>query len=250
MSGHSKWSTIKRQKETKDKARGKLFSKLAKAISVAVKTGGGADPDSNYKLRIAIDAARQASMPKQNIERAISRSDTESESIEEVFYEGFGPSGIAVIVKVATDNRNRTGQEIKNVFERAGGNLAGPGSVSFNFESKGMILVKKGSDVEQQMLKLIDLGVEEMEESEDGIEIFTNPQELFNFSQKLEEAGFVIIKSELIEKPRNFIKIEDIEVAKKVLNFLDNLEEHEDVQDVYTNFDIPDALYSQIGLSQ
>jgi YebC/PmpR family DNA-binding regulatory protein len=185
-------------------------------------------------------------MPKQNIERAISKSAAESENIEEVLYEGFGPSGVAIMVKAATDNRNRTGQEIKNIFERAGGRLAGPGPVSFNFDSKGMILVKKEANLEQQMLKLIDLGVEEMEESGDGIEIFTAPQELFEFSKKLEESGFVIIKSEIIEKPKNFVKIEDLDSAQKVLSFLDNLEEHEDVQDIYANFDIPENLYSQI----
>lgn len=142
MSGHSKWSTIKRKKETSDAARGKLFSKLSRAISIAVKTGGGPDPSSNSKLKVAIDAAKSANMPKINTERAISRGGGK-DNLEEITYEGFGPLSIGVLVEVTTDNRNRSGQDIKVLFEKGGGRLGGPGSVSHNFESKGLLLVKK-----------------------------------------------------------------------------------------------------------
>src|SRR3989344_6041026 len=150
MSGHSKWATIHRSKEVKDAKRGNLFAKMGRAISIAVKAGGGPDPSANFKLRVAIEKARAADMPKENIERAIAKA-SEGGALEEVTYEGFGPGGIGVIVEAATDNKNRTAQEIKNAFERGGGNLAGPGSVSFNFEQKGFLLVKKTDKPDEQM---------------------------------------------------------------------------------------------------
>lgn len=236
MSGHSKWSTIKRQKEAKDAARGQVFSKLSRAISVAVKAGGGENPDSNAKLRMAIDAARAANMPKDNIERAISRAKQATESIEEVVYEGFGPGGIGIIVDAATDNRNRTGQEIKNIFDKGGGSFA-PGAVTHNFEHKGFILVKKKENKEKMILDLIDLGVEEFEESEDGIEVYTAANELFEKKSAIEKKGFKVEEESLIKKPKNKVALKERE-AQKALNLLENLEEHEDVQGVYTNADI------------
>lgn len=178
MSGHSHYATIKRQKESKDAARGNIFSKLTRAIQIAVKTGGGPDPDSNSKLRVVMEKAGAANMPKENIERAILKASSEAENVEEATYEGFGPSGVSIIVVTATDNRNRTGQELKNLFERAGGSLAGPGAVSFNFENKGFMLVQKTANPESQILTLIDLGVEEVEETEDGIEVYVSPDKL------------------------------------------------------------------------
>lgn len=245
MSGHSKWSTIKRQKEANDAARGQLFSKLARAISIAVKTGGGENPDTNHKLRMAIDKARANNMPKVNIERAISKG-TGGGALEEVTYEGFGPAGIAVIVEVATDNRNRTGQEIKNLFERGGGRLAGPGAVSFNFEPKGLLVIEKKADSDEQMLALIDLGVEEIEEMEDGIEVYVESGNLSDLKKKLEEQGFKITSSELVRKPKNFQVISDKETASKILSFLDNLEEQDDAQKVFANFDIPEEIIKEI----
>ncbi len=244
MSGHSHYATIKRQKEAKDAVRGNLFSKLAKAITIAVKAGGGPDPTSNFKLRMVMDAARAANMPKDNIERAISKA-SGPESLEEVTYEGYGPSGVAVVVEAATDNRNRTGQEIKNIFERGGGNLAGPGAVSFNFEPKGLLLVEKGSDPQSQMLSMIDLGVEDVEETADAIEVYVAQDKLADVRQRLTEAGFNVTSFEHYLKPKNLQPVTDPKEAGKVLSFLDSLEALEDVQKVHANVDIPDDIVAQ-----
>ncbi len=237
MSGHSKWSTIKRQKETKDQARGKIFSKLAKSIVVAVKAGGSSNPETNYKLRMAIETARAANMPKDNIERAISRAASEPANIEEITYEGFGPGGIGIIVEVATDNRNRTGQEIKNIFEKQRGSFA-PGALAHNFEPKGFLLVEKKSPIDEQILALIDLGVEGVEEGEDGIEIYTSPQELFDKKNLIEKQGFKVLESSLTKKPKTFVLIKDPQTSQRVEALLHGLEEHEDVENVYTNADL------------
>lgn len=246
MSGHSKWSTIKRKKEATDAARGKLFSKLSRAISIAVKTGGGQDPTSNNKLKVAIDAAKSANMPKGNIERAISRGGG-GDRLEEVTYEGFGPKGIGVLVEVATDNRNRTGQEIKGLFERGGGRLAGPGAVSFNFEAKGLLLVEKRGESEDQMLALIELGAEDVEETDDGIEVYVDPAKLTRIKKEVAAAGFVIKSTELYKKPQMLQSINEKVVVGKTLTFLANLEDHDDVQKVFTNIDIPDDILIQIN---
>jgi len=240
MSGHSKWSTIKRQKETKDQARGKVFSKMAKSIVVAVKAGGSGNPETNYKLRMAIETARAANMPKENIERAISRAASEPANIEEITYEGFGPGGTGILVEVATDNRNRTGQEIKNIFEKQGGSFA-PGALAHNFEPKGFILVEKKGQIDEQILKLIDLGVEEVEEGEDGIEIYTSPQELFDKKTLIEKQGFKVLESNLTKNPKTFVLVESAQTSRQVAALLHALEEHEDVENVYTNADLAKA---------
>lgn len=249
MSGHSKWSTIRRQKEANDAARGRLFSKLARAISVAVKTGGGSNPETNYKLRIAIDKAKAANMPKANIERAISRG-SGGEMVEELTYEGFGPSGFAVIVEAVTDNRNRTSQEIKNLFEREGGRLAGPGAVSFNFEPKALLVVKKSGKVEEQILTLIDLGVDDVEETKDGIEVYVPVDRLTEMKERIEEKGFVVASSELVKKPKNYQTIDDPHKAAKAISFLDKLEENDDVQKVFANLNIPEEVMAKINLAE
>lgn len=238
MSGHSKWSTIKRQKAVNDQAKGKLFSKLVKAISIAVKTGGGSDPDMNPKLRVAIDAAKASNMPSANIDRAISRASTENENLEELVYEGYGPGGVGIIIEVTTDSRNRAAAEIKHIFDRNEGSLGSPGSVAHQFMQKGYILIGKSLDAEEQMLELIDLGVDDIEETEDGIEIFVNPTELYANVDKLKEAGYVIKTSELIQKPTHTMEIADESVSKKVINLLTALDDHDDVQKVYTNADL------------
>ena len=199
-------------------------------------------PEANSKLRVAIDAGRAANMPKVNIERAISKGSRGGEDLEEIVYQGFGPDGIAVMVEVATDNRNRTGQEIKGIFERSGGRLAGPGAVSFNFERKGLILLKKEKDVDNQMLRLIDLGVEDMEETEEDIEVYVGPNQLLAIRKKIEDSGFSVQASEQVEKSKNFIRVTDVKKAKKILSFLNSLNEHEDVQKVFANVDIPNNL--------
>lgn len=248
MSGHSHYATIHRQKELNDAQRGRVFSKIAKEIVIAVKTGGGGvDPASNFKLRMVMEKARAANMPKDNVERALRQAQGKIEAVEEVTYEGFGPQGVAVVVETATDNRNRTGQEIKNIFERAGGSLAGPGAVSFNFESKGLIVVEKGNNSEEQMLKLIDLGVEDVEEVEDAIEVYVFPEKLGETKKKIGESGFMVKSAELYLKPKSLQTIDSVADAKKVLAFLDNLEDHNDVQKVYANIDIPADIMAQVG---
>lgn len=246
MSGHSHYATIKRQKEAKDAAKGKIFSKHAKAIAIAIKTGGGADPEMNSKLRFAIDQAKTDNMPRVNIDRILSRAE-EAGRIEEVTYEGYGPEGIAVVVEAATDNRNRTSQEIKNIFERVGGSLAGPGAVSFNFEPRGLMIINKEKDVSSQMLKLIDFGVEDLDEVEDGIEAYVSVDKLSQKKEELEKEGFVIQSFEPVLKPKNYLKITEKEKAKKALTFLDLLEEHDDVQNVHSNIDIPQEVLEQIS---
>lgn len=236
MSGHSHFATIKRQKGLKDAAKGNVFGKLSKNISIAIKSGGGVNPDMNFKLRIAIDKAKEFNMPKDNIDRILKSSINKMENIEEITYEGFGPYGIGVLVEVVTDNKNRSAQEFKNIFEKAGGNIAGPGAVSYNFEPKGYLLVQKVANVDSQMLSLIDLGVEDIVETENGLEVLVHSEDLNKERKKIEEAGFTIIRTELTMIPKNYIKIENPEHIEKISKFLEDLEDHEDVQKVYSNF--------------
>lgn len=236
MSGHSHFATIKRQKGLKDAAKGNIFGKLSKNISIAIKSGGGTNPDMNFKLRIAIDKAKESNMPKDNIDRILKNAEGRMENIEEITYEGFGPYGVGVLIEVVTDNKNRSAQEFKNILEKAGGNLASPGAVSYNFEHKGYLLIKKGDDVDSQTLSLIDLGVDDIKESEDGLEVFVNPEHLKDIRKKIEDSGFNIITMELKMEPKNYIEIEDPDHIEKVTKFLESLEDHDDVQKVYSNF--------------
>ncbi len=245
MSGHSHFATIKRQKAANDAVKGNLFSKLARNIMIAAK--GGADPDMNFKLRVEIDKARAASMPKENIDRAIAKATTEAANLSEINYEGFGPGGIGVIVEAATDNKNRMAQEVKNIFDRAGGNLAGPGAVSFNFESKGYLFLKKSADAESQMLKIIDAGVDDVNETEDGIEVYVAPDKLRDVRKSFENEGFEIKETELTMKPKTFVEITDPALAGKCMKLLESLEELDDVQKVFSNLDIPDDVAKQIS---
>ncbi|OGM11489.1 hypothetical protein A2Z22_00365 [Candidatus Woesebacteria bacterium RBG_16_34_12] len=249
MSGHSHYATIKRQKESKDSAKGKTFSKLSRAIVIAIKSGGNTDPSANYKLRMAIDTAKAANMPKANIERILAKADAEI-VLEQITYEGIGPSGISIIVEAVTDNRNRTGQEIKGMFDRGGGRLTGPGSVSYNFETKGMILIKQSEKKEEAMLKLIDKGVEELEDTEDGIEVYIEVGNLKKVKEELEKEGFNLANVEIIQKAKTFKDITDAKLAEKALSFCENLENHDDVQKVYTNLNIPVEILNQIPTSQ
>ena len=246
MSGHSHYATIHRQKELKDAKKGNVFSKLARAISIAVKAGGGPDPDSNFKLRMVIDKAKAQNMPKVNVERAIA-SGVGGEKLEEVVYEGFGPLGIAVMVEAATDNRNRTGQEIKNLFERGGGNMGGPGAVAYNFEQKALIEIKKSKNSEQQILSIIDLGVDEVEETNESIEVYVNPNDYSSKLAMIHEKGFEVLLSEITKKPKNFREISNIDDAKRILSFLDNISSHDDVLRVHSNVDIPDLILRQLN---
>lgn len=238
MSGHSKWSTIKRQKGLNDAKKGAIFTKLAKAISIAAKEGG-ADPAGNVKLRFVIEKARESNMPKDNIERAIERGTGAGiAALQELVYEGYGPEGVPVIVEAATDNKNRTAQEMKNLFEKSGGAMGSPGSVSFQFERAGQILVEKSENLEERMLQLIDLGVENIEEVEDGIEVYTKPEELYKTRHMLEEAGIVVHETELVFRPRDPMPVLDAEKSTKIVKFLEVLDNHDDVQKVYAGVDL------------
>lgn len=250
MSGHSKWATIHRQKEINDAKRGQAFTRLASAITVAVRSGGGViDPDSNFKLRLAIEKARALNMPKENIQRAIAKGSGEGGGgqWEEVTYEGYGPGGVAVVVEAATDNRQRTGQEVKNIMEKGGGNFAGPGAVAFQFEKKGLLTVSKSANPEEDILKIMDLGVEDVEEASDVIEIYTRPESLEEVKKNLEGGGFNVTGYEIVLKPLTTVAISDVATATRVFDFLHKLEEQADVQKVFANFDIPEEIASQLA---
>lgn len=233
MSGHSKWSTIKRKKEATDAARGKLFSKLVKQISIAARTSGGPNPDSNAKLRVAVDAARAANMPKENIDRAISKASEAADSLEEVMYEAYGPDGVGLMIATTTDNRNRTSAELKYILDRGGGSLGSPGSVAYNFAPKGYLLIKKAENVDEQTLALIDAGVEDVEESKLGIEAYTAPHELENVRRTIEkELGVEVYEVRLVQKPKTEQIVGDA-LGERIIKLVQALEEHDDVQDVF-----------------
>lgn len=245
MSGHSKWATIHRQKEITDAKKGQAWTKITNAIIVAVRSSGGIiDPEKNFKLRLVIEKGRALNMPKENIERAIARGagGEEGTSLEEVIYEGFAPGGVAVIVEAATDNKNRTVQEIKNIFERGGGTLGGPGAVSFLFTSKGFISVSRSANPEEQILEIMDLGVEDIEEGGESIDIYTAPELLEETKRKLQEKGYEIKNFELTMKPNTLTSVNDPNTAHRVLDLLDKIEDLSDVQRVFANIDIPDDV--------
>jgi YebC/PmpR family DNA-binding regulatory protein len=246
MSGHSHFATIRRTKEVKDAARGKVFTRHAKAITIAIKSGGNADPDMNSRLRFAIDQAKADNMPKTNIDRILEKA-SESGNLDEIMYEGFGPAGIMVLVETATDNRNRTAQGMKNVFEKNGGNMAGVGAVSFNFDLKGLLTVLEKGDIDSQELELIDLGADDIVVQSDILEVYTEPDKLTEIKKKVEEAGFVVTSFSLVQKPKTFQEVPDLETAERVLKFLDAVEAYEDVQKVYSNVDIPENIVDQLS---
>lgn len=248
MSGHSHFATIKRAKEAKDAQKGKAFSKHARSIAMAVKSGGGIDPDSNYKLRMAIEAARADNLPKENIERAISKASTSAQNMDEFVYEGFGPYGVSVIVEAATDNRNRTAQELKNIFEKGGGNMGSPGSVAYNFESKGLIKIVKSENSDDQLLDLIDLGVDDYEEIGNELILFTPYEKTGELKDAIVNKNYNVVSTQSIKTAKNSLEIDDVEKAKKIFNFIQKLEEHDDVQNVYTNVFVNDDIMSKIDL--
>lgn len=244
MSGHSKWSTIKRQKGAADVKRGQTFTKIANAITIAVKTGASGELQSNPRLRVAVDAAKAVNMPKENVTRAIDRGlgKLPGQTLEEVTYEGFGPGKAAFLVLAVTDNKLRTYAEVKNIFERSGGHIAGQGSVAYMFDRKGEIRVKgKGKSTEEEMLELIDLGAEDVEDCQEIQKylVYVESPELNTIGNKLTQAGFEIESQETVLKPNTLVQIPDAETVGKVLDFAGKLEELDDVQRVYANFDIP-----------
>jgi YebC/PmpR family DNA-binding regulatory protein len=250
MSGHSKWSQIKRQKGANDAKRGALFTKLTREIITAARQGGG-DVEGNYRLRMAVDKARANSMPADNIKRAIERatgSGADAEQYEEITYEGLGPSNVAVIVAAMTDNRNRTASEIRSIFSKAGGSLA---PVAWQFEPRGIISVPlNGQDPDEVTLAAIDAGAADIGSPEGGaIIVTTEPGDLEAVRSFLAAAGYAVDSADLSMEPTTKVEIGDERAARAVLTFVERLEDLEDVQNVYANFDIPDALMEQLEAS-
>ncbi|MEX0616877.1 MAG: YebC/PmpR family DNA-binding transcriptional regulator [Candidatus Woykebacteria bacterium] len=246
MSGHSKWSTIKRQKGVTDAKRGQAFTRVANAITLAAREGG-ASSDSNFKLRLAIEAAKRLNMPKDNIERAVDRGvgkGSEAAKLEEVIYEGFGPAGVGVVVVAVTDNRLRTAQEVRTTFDRGGGTLGAPGSVAYLFSQTGEIDVEVGGAVSPDDLlsAAADAGADDVDLSEESALIYCATSNLDKIKKVLEGRGLKITGSEITMKPKNVVRIEEAEKAAKVLSLMDKLEELQDVQKVYANFDIPEEI--------
>ena len=248
MSGHSKWSTIKRQKGANDAKRGAMFTKVAREIMVAARAGGG-DPDANYRLRLAMDKARSINMPADNIKRAIERatSSGEGEQFEEIVYEGYGPGGVAVLVEAATDNRNRTAAEVRSIFTKTGGQLAGSGAVAWQFEVRGLITVgREGVDPDEVTLAAIDAGAADVDADADPIEIYTDPSELFAVRKALEDAGVAVEDSESAMIAKQTVSL-DADHVRKALRLVDLLEDIDDVQRVTTNVEIPEELMEELA---
>lgn len=239
MSGHSKWSTIKRQKAAKDAARGAVFTKLGNAIAVAAR--GGTDPESNFALRMAIDNAKAANMPAANIQRSIDRvKDKNAAQMQEALYEGYGPGGVAILAEVATDNINRTYPEVRLAFSKHGGNLAEKGAVAFQFDRRGMIRVKgTGDDV---LLQALDAGAEDVQEEDGESLVYTDPKELMKVREALDDAGLKIESAELTYVPNSTIEVDDAATAGKIMRLMDALEDIDEVTNTHVNFDIPEEL--------
>ena len=251
MSGHSKWANIKRRKSAVDAKRGKIFTKIARELQVAARQGGP-DPEANIRLRLVLDKARAANMPKDNIQRAINRGAglEKGSELEEAIYEGYGPHGVAILVEALTDNRNRSVAEIRHVFSRAGGSLAGAGAVAWQFERKGQISVKlEGIDEEDLFLLAVDAGAEDVDFNDDGTaEIITQATELATVRDKLAEAGLAIESAELTMMPKNEIEL-PVQEAMKVLNLLESLEDLDDVQKVHSNLALSDELLAEMEVA-
>jgi len=245
LSGHSKWSSIKHKKGAADAKRGKLFSKLARAIIVAAREGGG-DPAANLALQNAIEKARSYSMPKDNIERAIARGaggEDGGETYEQIVYEGYGPSGVALIVEALTDNKNRTAAEVRHIFSKHDGNLGGSGAAAYLFERRGIVLVgADGVDEDELTLAAADGGADDVERDGSTFEISSAPAALTGVREAIEAAGFPVESVEVALIPKTNVAIEDEADARKILRLMDALEENDDVQDVYANFDIPETV--------
>ena len=243
MSGHSKWATIKHKKGAQDKARGKLFAKLIRQVEVAAREGGG-DLNSNATLRTMYNKARDASVPVDTIERAIKRGTGELEGVryEPVTYEGYAAAGVAIIVECLTDNRNRTGADVRSAFSKNGGSMAEPGAVAWQFERKGVVLVDRGADEDELMLAAADAGAEDVADLGDSWQVTCAATSLGEVRDALEAAGHKISSAELTMLPSTTIPLNDESEARKVLRVVDALEDMDDVQNVYANFDIPDAI--------
>jgi YebC/PmpR family DNA-binding regulatory protein len=248
MSGHSKWSSIKHKKGAKDAKRGKLFTKLARAITIAARDGGG-DPDANAALGLAVQKARDASMPKDNIQRAIDRGTGEgadADAIESITYEGYGPGGAAILVEALTDNRNRTGSEVRHAFEKHGGSLGEPNSVAWQFSKRGVILVDGERYGEDDLMAAIDAGAEDVVGDDDVLKVLTAAADLAAVRSALEEAGVDIDSAELSMEPQSTVEVSESD-AGPLLRLMDQLEEHDDVDSVHANFDVPEEVLEKVA---
>ena len=249
MSGHSKWSSIKHKKGAADAKRGKLFSKLSRAIIVAAREGGP-DPEGNATLATAIQKARNNSMPKDNIERAIARgagTSTDGEAYEHITYEGYGPSGVALFVEALTDNRNRTASDVRHIFTKNDGSLGESGSVAWLFERKGVILVPDSADEDELTLAAAEGGADDVMRDGSTFHVLSAPESLVAVREAIEAAGIEVQSAELTMLPKTTVPIEDESAAKKLLRLMDALEENDDVQDVYANFDIPERVLETVA---
>lgn len=241
MSGHSKWSTIKRAKGAADAKRGAIFTKIGNQIAIAAR--GGTDPSMNSSLALAIEKAKSANMPMSNIQRAIDRvSDKNAAQLDEVMYEGYGPGGIAIIIEAATDNKNRTYPEVRHALSKNGGNIAEPGSVAFQFERKGSITATFEGDADEALLLALDAGAEDAEAEEGKLIITTDPKELHAVREALNGAGLTVESAELVYQPKNTIMVEDAETARKIMKLMDVIDELDDVVATHSNFDIADGV--------
>jgi YebC/PmpR family DNA-binding regulatory protein len=249
VSGHSKWSSIKHKKGAADARRGKLFSKLSRAIIVAARDGGG-DPAANLALQNAIEKARSYSVPKDNIERAIARgtgADADAASFEQVVYEGYGPNGVAILIEALTDNRNRTAADVRAAFAKHDGNLGGSGAVAWLFERRGVILVDADRfDEDDVMLAAAEGGAEDVEREGSSFQVTCTQESLSAVRQAIEDAGIEVDSAELTMIPKTTVELDDETAAKKTLRLIDALEESDDVQEVYANFDIPEQVMEAV----
>lgn len=252
MSGHSKWANIKHKKARSDEKRGKEFTKIAKEITIAVRTGGGGDPEANSKLKLAIQKAKAINMPNDNISRAIKKGtgEMESEAIEEIIYEGYAPGGVAIMLEIATDNRNRTASEIRHLFSKANGNLGETGCVAWMFKRAGYIALSKESlklDEEELMLIALELGADDVREEDDSYEVITSPEVFMEVKEGLEGQGIRLEDADVVMLPENTVEINDVDTAARVIKLVDLLEDHDDVQNVYTNMSIDDNILEQLS---
>lgn len=251
MSGHSKWANIKHKKAKSDEKKGKEFTKVAKEITIAVKTGGGGDPDANAKLKLAIMKAKNINMPNENIQRAIKKGigDAGGDALEEIVYEGYAPGGIAVMLEIATDNRNRTAPEIRHIFSKNGGNLGESGCVNWMFKRTGVIRVARESitiDEEDFMLQILEMGADDIREEGEYYEILTSPEQFMEIKEAMEKEGYKIEEADWDMIPETSVQINDLDMARKILKLIDLMEDHDDVQNVYTNVSISDEILERI----
>jgi YebC/PmpR family DNA-binding regulatory protein len=247
MSGHSKWSSIKHKKGAADAKRGKLFTKLARAITVAARDGGG-DPDGNPALATAIQKAREASMPKDNIQRAIDRGSgvgADAAAIESILFEGYGPGGVAVLVEALTDNRNRASADVRHAFSKHNGSLGEPGSVAWIFEKRGVVSVDGGRYGEDDLIVAIDAGAEDVREEGKTLRVLCEPSDLSAVREALEAGEVEIQSAEVVMEPKSTVEVKGNE-AKSLLGLIEELEEHDDVNEVHANFDIPDEVLQEL----